>query len=471
MMNSQGQGNRDMQLRKQDDGRYDIIPEGSETHVGWVKKDGPVWVWEHNEGGKGTSKTRTQAAIDVAAWVPGSDTELTPDELLTPPADPTKLRNPDIKPDITTMDELSGVYSVKLPKAKGAKVRRLREAIIKALRDIEPDVWIRCDVCHEVATEDVDRCPFCGDLGGSEEGQDAAPAPSPEPQEEPNVDVNGDFDLDADEPEITDGDDGIEPEIFDEPDATPTVEVITPVVTGELMTTEETAMLNARADLDKRVERITELKRNIAGGGWDLGREIFTIYKEELWKARGHQSFRAFIEADLSIAKSLAYSLMDSAQNFKRADFLAVGQSKIVLIAKLPLGKERDDALEGAKAGDFSYRDLAAKTRASGGKGKKDKKPKPPANEGSDNVPEDEGGFTMVSRVDDDPITIPWRSVETGRKVKAHNHIGRVEDYEESPDCYAELELAEANISIRFALDFDEDGYPTGVSVQFVEAG
>ena len=447
----EGQGTMDVKLEKQEDGRY-RVSEADEV-IGNVWKDGKKWAWERPDGTGGNACATRNDALAAMREVP-KESEA---ELLAPPADPKKLRNPDVKPDPAVMDLLAGTYNVKLPKATGSKVKTLREAILKQLEDTPKDDWIRCDTCLELATMDGDRCPFCGDLGNEPGADDkASPAASAEAESEEPTPESEEPTPDPDSPSDADESGS---EVLDE---------------------EETRLVAARIDLDERIERITELKRDIAGKGWDLGREILAIFNDELWKVRGHASFKAFVEADLSISRVLAYDLMTAAEQFKREDFLAVGQSKIVMIAKLPPG-QRKEALEGAKSGDLSYRDLrgrakeanrgTAKGGAGGGKRDGEPEEEPEEQEELDLGDEEpEEGFTLLARVDDDPVTVSWRKEGTGRKVKANTRIALYENAESMPDFYAELSLPEADVGIRVALAFDDDGYPVGVTFQFVEA-
>ncbi len=438
-----------MRLVKQDDGRYEVSV--GEKALGHVWKDEKKWAWARPDGAAGNGCATRNAAIAAMEEAPAPDANgeesesgKSDEELLAPPADPKKLRMPEVKPDPAVMDLFAGTYGVKLPNATGSKVKALRAAIVKQLQNIQKDDWIRCDDCGELSTEDVDRCPFCGSLGGepSKESKESKESKDPEPPKESEPPKDPDPDPD--------------PEVLDE---------------------EETRLVAARHDLDQRIERITELKRDIAGKGWDLGREILAIFETELWKVRGHASFKAFVEADLSIGRSLAYDLMTASEQFKRADFLAVGQSKIVMIARLPAG-QRQEALEGAKSGDLSYRDLRTKAREAnrgttpgGSGGGTTVVDDPPEEEEEETVEEEEEeGFTLLARVDDEPVTVPWRKDATSRKIKSHPRICLFDDAEDRPDAYAELELPEAEVRIRVALAFDDAGYPVGVTFQFVEA-
>lgn len=448
------------------------------------------------------------AAKETTPEAPAKEPSEDIKKALEHPADPKKLRRADVEADYEAMSLAAGVYGVALPKGKGPAVKKLREAINKKLEKLDPqEEWIRCTVCDEISTADVDRCPFCGDLGElPEEAENqpeatAEPSPEPEPPAEPSepeeatseddgpdprqvdmFDETEEPEPETNEPEATEEPETEEPE----PEPEPETEADEPL-TPEILPDEETALMNAREELDKRVERITELKRDIAGRGWDLGQEILAIYRDELWKARGHSSFKAFIDSDLGISKSVAYGLMDAASQFKREDFLAVGSSKLQLISKLPEG-ERAEALEGAASGDLSYRDLREKAKeanrdselggAGGGKRKKSKAD--PAEDSNELAPEADsddgedvaadGGMTLLGRVDEEPVTVKWRSAKTGKILKYHPRIGLLGDADAKSDAYSELEIPEAGVSVRVALKFDAEGWPVGVTYQFVEA-
>lgn len=293
-------------------------------------------------------------------------------------------------------------------------LRSIRKYLDGVLPTLKEDDKIVCEsACGEVSTSQTDFCPFCGDLGL--EGEKPAAAPSKPKREETGK--------------------------VEKPAKAEKVEKPAKAETG-------TAIAKAGAELDERVAKIQELQKDLAGNSYDLGLEILAITKAELWKARGHESFKQFVEKDLSIGRSLAYKLMDIVQQFDRGTFLAVGASKLGVIATMKSEDERTEALDRAKAG-ASQRDLkasrAGSTPARSGSGSAAAPPKKGANE-----------ITLLAKVGGKAVLHSWRSASTARPLSKHKD-----------DAYVEVEIS-PDVRQRIALKMDAEGAILGLTVQFV---
>src|SRR5262249_46487989 len=107
---------------------------------------------------------------------------------------------------------------------------------------------------------------------------------------------------------------------------------------------------------------------DIQRNSYDLGIELKRIYDEELWKARGHKTWKEFVEKELEIGRSMAYRLVETVSKFDRETFTKVGSTKLSLIAQIDDDEQRETALEEARQG-ASVRDVTRTTRSATGKG------------------------------------------------------------------------------------------------------
>jgi hypothetical protein len=126
--------------------------------------------------------------------------------------------------------------------------------------------------------------------------------------------------------------------------------------------------------LDEAVTRVKQLKRNTEVSIWELGTEIAHIHDDGLWKTRmlgpnpQYKTFKAFVNAELGISHTHAYSLMEVAKKFSRDQVEQIGVSKLAIIVQLPPDKQA-----AALAGNKSKADLARELAES--KGGSDKQP------------------------------------------------------------------------------------------------
>jgi hypothetical protein len=310
------------------------------------------------------------------------------------------LHNGKATADVEAMAKALAIFGMAtVPKKPAEVLMTLRQVLANKLKDLDSDAKVRCEACGEVGTDDTDFCPFCGDKG----------------------------DVGEDEPEVV---------------------VEEAVVEGAAPESTSAAIAAADQQLQARIERIIRLKSDISGNSYDLGLEIVAIQTEQLWKARGHKSFKDFVEADLGMSRALAYRLMDVTQKHSREEFMVIGSTKLALISSIKDDEEREKVLEEARQG-ASTRTVEARARASKGKA-------PAAAKAAEAPPKKANEITLLAKVNGKATTYGWRSASTGRPLKEHKD-----------DSYVELELAE-NVRQRIALKVDREGAILGVTVQFL---
>lgn len=132
----------------------------------------------------------------------------------------------------------------------------------------------------------------------------------------------------------------------------------TPVPTSGIVKASGVALAEAdeqEKKLDYAVERARVFSREMVGAGWDLGNTIKQIYEQKLFLARRgkdgapvHPTLEAFCKAELQMTSTYARNLIDVATNFTRAQVVSLGTTKLVAIARVDPGPERDRLLEEA---------------------------------------------------------------------------------------------------------------------------
>lgn len=343
------------------------------------------------------------------------------------------LRDGKTPANAEAMKKALGTYGVAFkPDASTEELlAALRKHLTKVLKPMKDDDKVKCDaVCGEVSTAETDFCPFCGDEGLSDE----EPAPAAAPAEAA-----------AEAEEEQADDEGAAEAAEEKAPAAP----LAPASTA--------ANLKAKtAKLEESVARINQLRTDLAGNSYDLGQELRKIHEEELWKARGHESFKEFIEKDLEISRSMAYRLIDVTKQFDRATFESVGSRKLALIAGIQDAEARDAALESAKAG-ASTSDV--KRQVDDAKGKPAAPPKESGSKGAAPPPKKGNEITLLTKVGSKAQLVGFRSATSGRPIARHKD-----------DAYAELQIAD-EVKLRMAPKVDKDGNLVGITVAFVRVG
>ena len=316
------------------------------------------------------------------------------------------LSNGKVAANADAMRRAAVVYGISVPAdASVAVILHALRAYLKPLLAKTKDAdKVRCEDCGEIATQQTDYCPFCGADGDVDEVADA--------------------------------------------DADAAAAAASPAKGGKT----DAALAKLSSELDDHVSRINSLCGNLATNSYDLGVEIRAILEKELWKARGHESFKVFVEKELPIKRSLAYALANTVKKFDRDAFVKIGSKKLSLIASIENEEDRQRALDAAQAG-ASTRELQ-RTKAEGGK------ESAPARESKDRTPskKEGGGITLLAKVNGKAATYPWLSLRSGRPLKEHGD-----------DSYVEVKISEEVVQ-RVALKVTKDGTIVGLTVTFARA-
>lgn len=192
---------------------------------------------------------------------------------------------------------------------------------------------VNCTNCEANSTSDFTACPFCGEEEVVDEGAQPEQAP------------------------------------------------VVAALKGEIVTQGE-AVPEPVPDkiLDSCVEKIRELKQQAAISIWDLASEVQRCHDAGLWKRRLRQdkkkslyaSWKDFVQAELGMSHTHAYSLMKVSQTFGKKDVEAVGTTKLRLLVEVDDPKVRRKLLDKAKSG-ASQRELKRSVAEAKGKASKEK--------------------------------------------------------------------------------------------------
>jgi len=105
-----------------------------------------------------------------------------------------------------------------------------------------------------------------------------------------------------------------------------------------------------KEELAEHVEKISELRQNVAQNTYDLGGELNQINDKGLWRGLGYGSFFEYCKAELDFSRASAYKYMLVSREFDRETFLVVGVKKGELIAGAP-ERHQKKLLNAAKKG------------------------------------------------------------------------------------------------------------------------
>lgn len=227
-----------------------------------------------------------------------------------------------------------------------------------------------CLICGYASPDDLNACPFCGtDLGEPEEPKPVVKKRQPKdttliakkkPGRKPKEEALA-------EPEPPD------PELVKEAEA--------------------------------RVDRIRSLKENLVKNSYQIGLELREINEKALFKAMGYPSFVKFCAERLEYSRVMAYKYM-ALTHFSEEDALMLGPTKADMIAQAgaaedgELSKKQKKLIEMVRKG-ATRTDLEKELN----KGKSSRT----------TVDSDEKAITLVGRVKEGELPIPWISEGTGK--------------------------------------------------------
>lgn len=394
----------------------------------------------------------------------------------------TLLADRKTKPNADAMRKAAKVLGVEAPKARGAKadadlLAALREEVGKRLAQISEDDHVKCTVCGEIATDDTEFCPFCGDEGGTPE--EAAKLPKPtapvvaedeeeEWPEDMNSEGEGDDDADAEEGDDEDESDDDEDESDDDE----------PEEEGDAVAVEEdaeddgvgiaaratvtknvpAAMKGLATELDKAVERIVQLKRSAVGLSYDIGLVCREIRDKQLFKARGYKSFKEFADKELPFTRESALQLVSIVEKHTRQNYEELGYAKMRVISTVSDAGAQEEliaaAREGATTKQLKEQAVAVSSHTRG---------KAAAGKAAAPAPEKGERVTLLGKVNGAKKVVKFINSETGEQIA---NAGVFTKKSFVPSAYAELEISEG-VFLRIALRTGANMELEGLTVRF----
>jgi hypothetical protein len=272
------------------------------------------------------------------------------------------------KLNMAAMKAAAKNLNIKLPKGDPkVAAQALREHFTS---NHEENALMACGNCGWEATEDHKTCPYCGiSLGAPEEGH-----------EPPG----------------------------DEPPKTKTPKTKTPKGKGSQAARKKSGALakpdkKKIAECDARVAKIQGYRRSLAAEAYNIGTELKAIHDGNLWKHKGHKSFKSFVQEELDYTRVMAYKYMSMAGSVKKEDAIKLGVSKVDMIVNAPQ-KRQKKLLEMGKEGksrkdmEFWLKKVEGKTSSAGEGGKKD----------SDKI-------TLVGRANMGDTFVSWLGDKSGK--------------------------------------------------------
>lgn len=364
------------------------------------------------------------------------------------------LKDNKTRPDPKSMRAAAKQLGVKAPKQTGAEADKellglIRIELAKRMKGLKEEDTIVCTVCEELSTEDTQFCPYCGDKGkdppGPIEVVDSIPAgakrvtPVPsKPSSKPAARVSSAPPKPSSAP----------PKPSSAPPARGVGIAKTPVpVAGDV-----SAALATRArDLDARISRIHELKNSAVALSYDIGLELKEIRDQQLFKARGHLSFKDFAQKELPFTRVSALQLISICDKWSREDFASIGFAKLRLLSAVPDKEQKEELVEAAKQG-ATRADLRERI-AAGTPGSK----RPPAPEKGEKI-------TLLGKIGARNQSVKFHDADTGEVIES---AGVFKSY--NTQAYGELEISEG-VFVRIGLRVTGKSELEGLSVRFVRA-
>lgn len=373
------------------------------------------------------------------------------------------------------MRKAAARLGVAAPQTRGAKadaelLGALRLEIGKRLAKITEDDHVKCVVCDEVATEDTEFCPYCGDEGSNSETE-ALQIASSKTSNDDDDEVEGSVDEDdegesndaSDEDESDEEDDDESDEDEDEgdegdEDAGEVEEESVGIAEGAVVAKDVGAGLkNLKSALDASLARISELKRNCVGLSYDIGLECRGIRDQQLFKARGYSSFKAFAEKELPFTRESALQLISIVEKHSRDDYAKIGYAKLRMISAVSDSAAKTELIAAARGG-ASTREIKDAAAAAGGKKKSSTATAAPAAEKGERI-------TLLGKIGGKKV-VRFQNTETGEVIKL---VGKFQTKDFTPAAHAELEISDG-VFLRVGLRLGANNELEGLTVRFVRA-
>lgn len=381
--------------------------------------------------------------------------------------------------NIESLRRAAKFLGVSAPKQRGAKpdselLASVRLEVTKRMAAISEDDHIECLQCGEIAVEEIPYCPYCGDEGGvvSEDLAKATATLAGEPLQARAVAEASD---EAEEPDDEeDSDDAADDESDDEDDADEEAEEEADPEEAEAATSGvgiapkskapvkdvDAAMVKMAKDLDARVEKIAELRASAVTLTYDIGLVLQEIRDQQLFKARGYTSFRAFAEKELPFTRESALELIRIVEKQTRDEFKTLGYSKMRLIASESDETVKAELIDAAKKG-ATTRELREMTDKATSAAKTNVKATAKLQ-----APEREKGerITLIGKINARKNVVQLHNSETGEVIA---NAGTFTKKSFVPSAYGELEISDG-VFLRIGLRVSADQELSGFTVRFV---
>lgn len=242
---------------------------------------------------------------------------------------------------------------------------------------------VECDICGGASSPNLDVCPFCGQEGDEDENETPIHSSSSESFHAPDG-------LSAEDVEsVTSAVPSAlttkktsskksTPAKKPPKEATMTTVAVAPAphANGKAIQKHKeddlvvSSEIRTERELDQAVREVHKLKSEAATSYWDLGVKVKEIYDNQLWKLRTeagkprYKSVDAFCHAELGMTPQHAYSLMDVAKHFTKAQVAAFGTSKLGLVLQAPAEDQARIMAELKKTGGKkSFREIEKEVR------------------------------------------------------------------------------------------------------------
>jgi hypothetical protein len=301
---------------------------------------------------------------------------------------------------------------VTVPKTRSASsdaelLGALRMEISKRLAKLAETDHVVCARCKEIATDDTEFCPYCGD-----EGEDSK------------------------------------------------AEIVEASPVGISRASQAPVPQRAEEALDERLRRIVELKKSAVGLSYDIGIELKAIRDQQLFRARGYQDFKSFAVKELPFTRESAQQLIRIVEQHSREEYTTIGYAKLREIAAVtePTAKAQlvEEARKGATVGQIKERAASLTGKVAPATTSSGSRPAP--------SPEKGEKITLLGKVGARSQVLKFHNVETGEVL---DHAGVFKTY--MPNSYGELEIADG-VFLRVGLRTSADNKLEGLTVRFVRS-
>jgi hypothetical protein len=372
------------------------------------------------------------------------------------------------------------------PTARGVKADQellgaLRLEITKRLAKLPEDDHVKCVVCGEIATEDTEFCPYCGDEGSTSEADAKLAAalnagPDDEDEEDaaaraeaaeagddddagpvPATGGDDDDEAESEDDDASDDDDEEEDEaeedVVEDGDVQRSVGI---VGEGAVVKNVGAGLKSMERDLVAALNRIKSMKQSAVSLSYDIGMECKAIRDQQLFKARGYKSFKDFAEKELPFTRESALQLIAIVEKYKRDDYAQIGYAKLRVIAAVNDPQAEEELITAAKKG-ATARELSERV-TSGTAKKREAKPAPAVEKGE--------RITLLGKVGSKKSVVKFHNSETGEIVP---NAGIFSKKGFMPSAYAEHEIS-PGIFVRVGLRIGANLELEGLTVRFVRA-